>query len=207
MSAQHGARYTIAHAVLRNLLGRYCQVHPASLNFTSGAGGKPQLHLPGSDACPIRFNLTHSEDRALVGVGTRAEVGIDLERQRTDIEALAIGRHYFYGAERDALELAGPEGRIELFFRYWVAKEAVLKAQGVGLGLPLDRFRVDFLAGGMAARVTSLDPARLANDWTVKMLPCEPGWAAAVASRGTDWDVRLAVPDSEAGVVTDWTRL
>jgi len=32
---------------------------------------------------------------------------------------------------------AAPLERNRLFFRYWVAKEAVLKAQGIGLGFPL----------------------------------------------------------------------
>jgi 4'-phosphopantetheinyl transferase len=75
--------------------------------------------------------------------------------------------------------------------RYWVAKEAVLKAQGVGLGFPLDRFRIDFLPDGHAARLESLDPVALSPHWTVRMLPCESGWLGAIAALGTDWGVRL----------------
>ncbi len=180
-------RYVIAHGTLRHILGRYCRLDPALLVFEASPAGKPRLQSPGNAPA---FNLTHSEDRALLGV-SGAELGIDLEKERSDVDMLAIGRNYFFGSEREALERARSDRRAELFFRYWVAKEAVLKAQGVGLGMPLDRFRVDFAPDGLTASVTSFDPARLGSDWTLRMLSCGPGWAGAVAARGRDWNVRL----------------
>jgi 4'-phosphopantetheinyl transferase len=119
------------------------------------------------------------------------ELGVDLERVRSNIEALAISRHYFFGAERAAIESAAPELIEQAFFRYWVAKEAVLKAQGIGLGFPLDRFRVDFLPGGDRATIETLDPERLEAGWTIRMLSCEPGWLGAVAARGDRWKIAL----------------
>jgi 4'-phosphopantetheinyl transferase len=178
-------RYTIAHGVLRHLLGRYLAVAPGLLEFSASAAGKPTLLQPAA-AAP-HFNLSHSDGRALLGVSAGHELGIDLEKERSNIEALAISRHYFFGSEREAIERAPPDVRDNVFFRYWVAKEAVLKAQGVGLGFPLDRFRVDFLPDGHRARIETLDPDRLEGAWTVRMLPGEPGWPAAVAARGEDW--------------------
>jgi len=181
-------RYTVAHGVLRHLLSRYCGAAPDSLRFTSTSTGKPTLVFPEGS---VHFNLTHSDNRGLLGVCADRELGVDLEKVRSDIEALAISRHYFFGSERDAIQ-AAPEGEREwTFFRYWVAKEAVLKAQGIGLGFPLDRFRVDFLADGESARIETLDPARLGGDWTVRMIPCEGSWLAAAVTRGTDWVVKL----------------
>jgi len=178
-------RYTVAHAVLRHLLSRYCGEPPASLRFSAAAAGKPSLQ----SATPLHFNLTHSDERALLAVGQR-ELGVDLEKVRSNIEALAISRHYFFGSERDAIESAPSPERDRLFFRYWVAKEAVLKAQGIGLGFPLDRFRIEFRPDGETARVETFDPAALESSWTVRMLPCESGWLGAVAARGTEWVVR-----------------
>jgi 4'-phosphopantetheinyl transferase len=190
--ARDRIRYTIAHGVLRHLLSRYCDVTPGSLRFEVSGAGKPVLDrrsLPAR-AAQLHFNLTHSEDRALVGLSEGRELGVDLEKVRANIEALAISQHYFFGSERDAI--AASPAPDNTFFRYWVAKEAVLKAQGIGLGFPLDRFRVAFIPGLEAARVDTLDPAALAADWTVRMLPCESGWFAAVAARGTDWVVKPA---------------
>lgn len=190
--ARDRVHHTIAHAVLRKLLSRYCGVGPGSLDFAVSGAGKPELQVPGNPP-PLRFNLSHSGGRALLGVSGR-ELGVDLERVRSNIEALDISRRYFFGSEREAIEQAAPLAHDSVFFRYWVAKEAVLKAQGIGLGFPLERFRVDFLPGGDTARIETLDPILLERDWTVRMLPCEAGWAAAVAARGEDWNVRLERP-------------
>jgi 4'-phosphopantetheinyl transferase len=206
--------HTVAHGVLRHLLGRYCGIRPESLQFSVTAAGKPALaRLPANPAegppgnpagvpPAIHFNLTHSGGRALLGVSQGRELGIDLEQVRPNIEVLSISRNYFFGAERDAIEGALSVTRDSLFFRYWVAKEAVLKAQGIGLGFPLDQFRVDFLPGDAEARIETFDPARLDGGWTVRMLPSEAGWLAAVAARGQDWVVKVERP-----VVTDRPHL
>jgi 4'-phosphopantetheinyl transferase len=195
-------RHTIAHAVLRHLLGLYCDRPPESLEFKASPAGKPSLATPPGCEVALHFNLSHSADRALLGVSVGLELGVDLEKVRSDIEALAISRHYFFGSERDAIEGAPSAMRDNMFFRYWVAKEAVLKAQGVGLGFPLDRFRVDFLPGGHAARIETLEPERLERGWRVRMLPSDAGWLGAVAARGEDWDVK-----TEGPVVTDRPHL
>ena len=185
-------RHTVAHALLRHLLSLYCSsdssVSPGSLRFSTTYAGKPSLQFP---ALPLQFNLTHSEDRALLAVSAGFALGVDIEKVRTNIEALAISRHYFFGSERDDIESAAVETRADTFFRYWVAKEAVLKAQGIGLGFPLDRFRVAFEGHSNNASVETLDPERLAPGWRVQLLPCEAGWLAAVAAAGTDWKVEL----------------
>ncbi|MDB6091103.1 MAG: putative 4-phosphopantetheinyl transferase HetI [Gammaproteobacteria bacterium] len=191
--ARDRTRYTVAHGVLRRLLGLYCDMAPESLQFVAAATGKPALQ-PVTNAAPISFNLTHSNERALLGVSAGLQLGIDLERLTSNTPTLSISRRYFFGSEREAIERAPSLLRDKTFFRYWVAKEAVLKAEGVGLGFPLDRFRVDFLPGDTAARIETLDPAALAGDWTVRMLPCESGWLGAVAARGTEWELRLERP-------------
>ena len=102
---------------------------------------------------------------------------------------LPIAQRYFFGAELAAI-LAAPEVlRRDAFFRHWVAKESVLKAQGVGLTFPLDRFGVAFDSNDTVARVQSQDPAALAADWFVRILPLEAGWHGAVSARGEGWRV------------------
>ncbi len=57
-------RWIVAHAVLRQLLGRYLAVSPWTPRFTTGEYGKPALSFPhgGQRLC---FNLSHSGDLAL----------------------------------------------------------------------------------------------------------------------------------------------
>lgn len=188
-------RYTVAHAVLRHLLSRCCGLAPEFLRFTTTAAGKPSLWSDAGASCALHFNLSHSESRGLLGVSP-LELGVDLEKVRPEVETLAISRHYFFGSERDAIEAAPSHERDNAFFRYWVAKEAVLKAQGIGLGFPLDRFRIDFLPDGDRARIETFDAAALEPAWHVRMLTCEPGWFGAVVARGCDWVVKLEQQDS-----------
>lgn len=192
--AHHRTRYMVAHGVLRRLLSLYCDSSPEALQFITAATGKPALQSGTPGSASLAFNLTHSETRAALGVSAGMALGIDLEQLRADVEVLSISSHYFFGTERDAIASAAPGVRDAAFFRYWVAKEAVLKAQGIGLGFPLDRFRVDFLPGGQTARVETLDPVVLEAGWTVRMLPCEAGWLGAVAARGDNWDLKLERP-------------
>lgn len=192
---EHRMRHTVAHAVVRKLLSRYGAGAPEALQFgVAGTAGKPVLQSVGGTPPSLCFNLTHSEERGLLGVSQRRELGIDVEKLRTTTDALGISRNYFFESEYAAIENASEANRDQMFLRYWVAKEAVLKAQGVGLGFPLDRFRIEFLDDPNVARVETLDPTLLSGDWTVRLLPCEPGWLGAVAARGDAWELQLERP-------------
>lgn len=179
----HQHDYIVFHALLRALLARYLGAAPGELRFTQTAEGKPLLE-------GLAFNLSHSADRALLAVTAGEPVGADLELEREDLDALAIADRYFFGAELEAVRAAASvsaaAGR-HSFFRHWVAKEAVLKGVGLGLGFPLDRFGVHFSAGRGSARIVSLDAGRVAPDWCLQMLEVGAGCPGAVALRRADF--------------------
>jgi len=129
-------RYILAHGVLRSLLARYERVDPRELRFGSGPANKPFLLRDSQRRFRLSFNLAHSGDRALLAIGAGPELGVDLEHVRQEIDALAIGKRFFFGAEFDHIASVPADERLDWFFRYWVAKEAVLKGQGVGLAFP-----------------------------------------------------------------------
>jgi 4'-phosphopantetheinyl transferase len=183
-------RWIVARGILRHLLGGYCGIDPVDVAFEYGAAGKPGV--AASVPASVAFNMAHSHDRALVAVTRGAPVGIDLEQQRDHFDPLPLAHRFFHGAELDAIHAAPVDRQRDAFFRHWVAKEAVLKAQGVGLSFPLDRFCVTFEGEGAIARVQTRDPSTLSPDWIVRMLPLEVGWHGAVAAGGEGWTVRLA---------------
>jgi 4'-phosphopantetheinyl transferase len=180
--------YTLAHAVMRHLLSSYANVAPATLEFSAGAAGKPSLSGP-SCAIPLSFNLSHSHGRALLAVCTQRELGVDLEKIRPEVSGRDISEHFFSDDEWTAIVSAAAEQVARNFFRHWVAKEAVLKAQGVGLGFELDRFSVLFSADGMRATVDSRSPEQLSPNWRVQMLEAGADWSAAVCADGESWKV------------------
>jgi len=108
VSARRRALWTRSRGVLRALLGRYLDRDPLDLCFALGPHGKPTLLQEGD----LRFNLSHSGCLALIAVTAGREVGVDVECARAR-----------YTAE---------------FLDAWVAREAVVKCLGLGLGLPLE---------------------------------------------------------------------
>ena len=183
--------FVVAHGVLRLLLARYSGLPPRLLALTPTRNGKPHLDALIPDGKAISFNLTHSHGRALVAVSDGREVGIDLEKIEPEVRALAIARRYFCSAELAAIENAPVPLQPRTFYRYWVAKEAVLKGQGIGLAFPIDRFEIQFAPRGETAQIGTREPSRLASDWTIRMLPLEADWLGALAVRGEDWSLRL----------------
>ncbi|GAA3836644.1 hypothetical protein GCM10022226_68260 [Sphaerisporangium flaviroseum] len=172
-------RFTIAHAALRAILGRLCGVRAAQLRFVTEAGGRPYLALPDGRP-PVDFNLSHSEEWALVAVAPPGwRVGVDVERIRPDLDCLQMARRMYQPAEADHLAHAEPAARRTEYFHLWSAKEAYVKAVGVGLaGLRdvLVRREGDALRGSVLSRSRS-DAA-----WPVHWLDIAPGYTAALVT-------------------------
>lgn len=176
---RHRRRYTVGRGVLRRLLAAYAGAEPGSLSFEYGPREKPRLAAglaPG-----LEFNLSNSEELALVAVTTGVEIGVDLEALRPMEDALEISERFFSAPERTALAACPAQDRDAAFFRCWTRKEAYVKAVGDGIALGLDRFDVS-LDPGEAARFLALegDPARAAQ-WSLTHIEPAPGYTGALA--------------------------
>jgi 4'-phosphopantetheinyl transferase len=188
VAAQDRDDFIVAHGVLRHLLALYSGDSAADLSFSVAASGKPSL---AAHSDTLSFNLTHAQGCALIAVSDGQQIGVDLEKADRQVKALAIAQRYFAPTERQAIESAPAAARGEVFFRYWVAKEAVLKGAGIGLQFPIDEFEVQFDAQGQSARIRTGEGSTLGSDWMIRMLPVEEGWAAAMAARGSNWTLCL----------------
>ena len=130
VSEDHSIEFILAHGALRHILGRYLGAAPRSIIFNRGSAGKP-IVAGGSNK--FSFNLSHSHGRAVVAIGRGREVGIDVEQESPSVDCSGIACAYFSRSEADGIQAVGPARRCAEFFRYWVAKEAVLKGEGLGL--------------------------------------------------------------------------
>lgn len=154
-------RFLLARASLRVLLGHWLALPPAAVTFRLGPHGKPHGDQPGAPA----FNLSHAGDLILLAVHASQPVGVDVERQRPELDWPAIVRRVLAPAELAQL-LALPEAhQPSAFLAAWCRLEARLKARGLGLG-QLQRLHAE----GPAA-----PPEHL---WEVAV---PPGHAAALA--------------------------
>lgn len=186
---RHRRRFTVARGAMREVLGGYLGVGTAEVRFAYGERGKPRLAEGG-----VEFNLSHSEEMALLAVTSAVPVGVDVEALRRMEDALKISERFFSAAERGVLA-ACPEGeRDAAFFRCWTRKEAYVKAVGDGIVLGLDRFDVS-LDEGAGARFLALDgDASRAAQWSLIHVDPGDGYVGALAMpahprvvRGFDW--------------------
>lgn len=180
----HRQRFAAARAQLRWLLAQRLGCEPGEVKFGLGPHGKPNLS-PRPPA--FHFNLSHSGDLALVGLHPTAELGVDLERDRPQMDGMGLARRFFTQREAAWLAALPPEERAAGFGRLWTCKEAWMKSDGRGLALPLHQVEVSFSAKPTELRAVA--PPRTA--WWVEELEVAPGYRAAVVMAAAPESFRL----------------
>jgi 4'-phosphopantetheinyl transferase len=169
--------FLVAHALLRSLLGHLTGRDPASLSFEAGPFGKPRLSAL-EEGPAVHFNLSHSFPRLLLAFDRTQQLGVDLEGMKPLADRDALARCHFHAAELAQLEAAAPTKRVELFYRFWTCKEAVLKAAGTGLSSPLRELDTSGCDGREAAVIRTTD----GRSFWVKSLPVGQRFHAAIAA-------------------------
>lgn len=174
---RQGRRNFVAtRSTLRRLLGAALGVEPASVVLEIDVHGKPRLLAPPADT-GLRFNVSHAEDWALVALGRDRELGVDLELIRPLPNLRELAQRSLAPGEQHQLDNATADNEAREFLRHWTRKEAVLKAAGVGLG------------GGMKKTDTTETPL-VGGRWRVLELELIPGYVAALAVEGADWELQ-----------------
>jgi 4'-phosphopantetheinyl transferase len=181
-------RTVIGRGYLRLLLGTILDVPAKELQFEYNEFGKPCLI--SSQELPLRFNVSHSGDVILIAITKGREVGVDVEKIRTDFDPDTVAASCFSANEYKIwAALVGP-ARYEAFFACWTRKEAYLKARGGGLSLSLDQFDVSFLPNEEPRLLeTRPDPAE-AGRWRIQALDISSNFAAALAAQGSTWKLK-----------------
>ncbi len=183
---QDRRRFIARRGVLRAILGRYLRMAPWALEFRYGPYGKPALSSAAGGSA-LRFNVSHADGVALYGVTSGREMGIDLERVRSDFPGEGIAERFFSHAEAERLRTLSRGSRPMAFFTCWTRKEAYVKAKGEGLSALLDQFDVSLGPGDPAVLVSTAGDPQEAARWSLQDLPAGPGYVAAVAVEGHDW--------------------
>ena len=185
-------RFIAAHARMRSILGEYLRRDAREIEFAYDSHGRPRLARDSLD-----FNLSHSDDRAVLAVATGVRVGVDLERERDGVDVAALVRQFFAPEEQARFAAVDFDERQRWFYRQWVAKEAVLKAHGGGLSVASSGFAVCFESADTGSvRSTMQDPGA---QWTVRMLSPGRGWHAAVAVDAPLRTIRFTIRDDRRG--------
>jgi 4'-phosphopantetheinyl transferase len=179
-------QFVISHAFLRLVLAEYLQTDAAGVRFHIAPSGKPE----SIDDKSIRFNLSHSEGAAAIAITRDRAVGIDIEGIREDVEVIDLADRFFSPAEAEWLRSQPASERIGAFFSCWTAKEALLKACGIGLLTSLSGFSVIPGPENEQIKVDICGNDCLPKNWSVWQLNLGPALCAALALQETNITIR-----------------
>lgn len=137
-------RFTLARALLREVLGNLTGQAPAEVRFGQGPQGKPFVQDETGRDCGLAFNLSHTDDLVLLAVHRDGlPLGVDVECTRRHAP-LQVAHRQFAPVEVAALDALGDPAhhaaQTHLFWSCWTLKESLIKATGEGLHTPLSRF-------------------------------------------------------------------
>lgn len=180
-------RFIVCRGRLRTILSLYSGIESGKLHFSYGSKGKPRLQKKWGCG-KLQFNLSHSHNLSLYAVTQGHEIGIDLEHIHPMPDAAQIATRFFSHRENDVFSALPSDQKLEAFFNCWTRKEAVIKAIGEGLSLPLDQFDVSFTPG-QPARLLSLEGnPKEASLWFLEAFIPALGYTAALALKGHNWN-------------------
>jgi 4'-phosphopantetheinyl transferase len=201
-------RFTVGVALTRLVLGAQLGIPPASVPLDrtcahcGGPHGRPRLATGEA----VDFSVSHSGDviglaiaRSQDGGGATRLVGLDVELMDPATAKEAPVDVVLSAPEHLSYRKLDAAARPAAFFRYWVRKEAVLKATGEGLRVPMTHLTMSapdqppWLAEwqgrpGYPAQVSMHD------------LRARPGYAAALALVGLD---AIVIYRDAAGLMSD----
>jgi len=181
--------YIAAHALLRLTLSAHLGVAPDHVAIASDHHGKPMLR-ERHGSFPLGISLSHSRGVVACALAHDRSVGIDVQPVDATVDVMTIARRFFAPEEVAALEACVPEQRASRFSETWTLKEALFKALGLGLGLPIDC--ASFLVEDGEVSFTPRSPL-VDGDWSFVVTDVEgthrlavaaprmPGGAAAIA--------------------------
>lgn len=182
-------RFIATRSILRVLLSRYLGVLPQSIQFSYGEHGKP--FLKEDTYTHVRFNVSHSHQKAVLAFTKVYDVGVDVEFLRPERATDELANRFFASPETCALRALPPDLRLAGFFACWTRKEAFIKAKGRGLSLSLSSFVVS-LDPRDSARLISVNSDSLEGSrWHLENLEVGPDYRAAVAAESVPMKVEL----------------
>ena len=162
--------FLATRALVRQVLSRYKSVAPDAWTLLANAHGRPEIAGPKSE---LRFNLSNTPGLVVCAVTREVDVSVDV-KSLARTKPIENFDHFLAPREAQALRLLTTAEQASQFFAYWTLKESYIKARGLGLAIPLDRFWFTIPAN-RAPRV-EIDPQLLdsGDAWLFAQLGLRP---------------------------------
>jgi 4'-phosphopantetheinyl transferase len=181
--------FALTRSRLRTLLGQYLGRAPQAIAFDLNDHGKPRLQGQ-AEGQGLVFNVSHSGTSAVLGFALDTALGVDIEapRDHRDLDGLATACLNL--AELERWRGLAAEQRLAEFLRYWVCKEALVKAVGRGIALGLTKTVVK---PGFDGYARLPEDCGTPEEWQLKEWTCGAN-RLAVAYRGAARAIQLCGP-------------
>lgn len=125
--------------------------------------GKPFI-----EQCPVCFNISHAGNCVVCVLSTdKKTIGIDVEK----IEPVNLYEFKNIWTVNEWEEIYN--GNLETFYQYWTCKEAIIKADGKGLSIPLNMIEVRRPLGFFQDTVYYLKPVSLHPGFVINIASCD----------------------------------
>jgi 4'-phosphopantetheinyl transferase len=204
VSKQQANQYLLARAVLRSQLSkRVPGVLPYEWEFVIDDSGKPRL-ADGFSHLNLRFNLSHSESLVVLALSEGVDLGVDVECIHRRVFNMALAKRYFAKAELADLMRLTEQQQIKRIAQLWTLKESYLKANGLGVRMPLAKLQFYFEGGDGLSVIVS-------PSW-VQSLPAEGDSFVSLFGLGSDYSLALTIDtdqkvDASVIAIHEWTGL
>ncbi|MXZ81614.1 MAG: 4'-phosphopantetheinyl transferase superfamily protein [Gammaproteobacteria bacterium] len=146
--------FALCRAALRSHLCDRLGCSNDRLAFGKRAHGKPFAVVDETEVS-YGFNVSHGGRHGLIGFLADPMLGVDIEERipRSDVDG--IGAYVFGHRERSVLAAAEGHRKLDVFYRMWTLKEALIKALGTGFSCNPATFEVprEMLDGARSGRL------------------------------------------------------
>jgi 4'-phosphopantetheinyl transferase len=179
--ARDRRRYLVTRALVRTVLSRYePSVRPHEWKFESTAYGRP--YAVNEAAGDLIFNISHTHSMIVLGVTRGRAFGVDVENVVSREISLDVASHFFAPREVADLTRVPAAGQQHRFFEYWTFKESYIKARGMGLSLPLDKFSFHYPDDDTVALEIHPELNDRPANWQFWQFRPSPGYLLAVCA-------------------------
>jgi len=150
---RHRRESLATRALMRTALSYGRPVPAQDWQFEVNEHGKPAVRSASEPDCVLHFNLSNSLGLVVCLVAEGAEVGVDVEPFERAEQILKLAPEVFSTAEQAQLERLEEAEKFNRALSLWTLKESYIKARGMGLSLPLDKFSFLFDAEGIRLEI------------------------------------------------------
>jgi len=180
LRAEDQQLFLSAHTFVRRVLSTYLPTAPQDVHLEVDPHGRPEIA-----GRPLRFSLSHAPGIVACLVTRSVDCGVDAEDTRRIDEPVEIAKSVFSLDEQRSLLDLEPSRLRARFFRIWTLKEAYVKARGLGLALPLDRFSFSTADDGVSFSCHEVPPQD-PTQWQFEVFRPSPHHVVSVALRRED---------------------